>query len=307
MRLLVTGASGFVGSHLCRHLAGAGHHVATLGSDAGCDYRVDVCDAGDVSAAVRQAAPDAIAHLAAVAFVPHANADPDLADRVNRGGTANVLDAAAAIGARTLAVSSGAVYGKVAADRMPIDEDFQLNPADAYARSKAAAERECLDRAATQEVVRVRPFNITGPGQARDYVCSDFAGQIAEAEAGLRERRIRVGDLRAERDFTDVRDAVGAYALALERGDPGQVYNICTGVPVSISSVLDRLLAVSTVDVEVDVERSRLRPGEVNRYYGSAARLEAATGWGRTIGLDQTLADLLDDWRARVGRKDNGS
>jgi GDP-4-dehydro-6-deoxy-D-mannose reductase len=300
VRCLVTGASGFVGHHLCAELRGRGHSLVSLGTDEGSDCRVDVCDRDGVVAALRETHPAAVYHLAAVAYVPRANAEPELADEVNRGGTANVLDAAADVGARTLVVSTGAVYGRVPSARMPITEDFDLDPADAYARSKVAAERECIDRAEDQEIVRVRPFNLTGPGQSGEYVCSDFAARIAEAEEHGREARLCVGDLSSERDFSDVRDAVRGYALVLERGVAGEAYNICSGRAVAISHVLELLISQARVKVQVETEKGRMRPGEVKRSYGSAAKLERGFGWERDYALERTLGDLLEDWRARL-------
>jgi len=307
VKCLVTGASGFVGSHLCAELEGRGHTVVSLGTDEGSDCRVDVCDRDGVAAALRETEPAAVYHLAAVAYVPRANAEPELADDVNRGGTANVLDAAADVGARTLVVSTGAVYGRVPAERMPITEDFDLDPADAYARSKVAAERECIERAEGQEIIRVRPFNLTGPGQSGEYVCSDFASQIAEAEVGGREACISVGDLSSERDFSDVRDAVRAYSLALECGVAGEAYNICSSTPVAISSVLEMLVSLARVKVRVESETGRMRPGEVKRSYGSAAKLERAVGWKQSYALEKTLGDLLDDWRSRLSSSSAGA
>jgi GDP-4-dehydro-6-deoxy-D-mannose reductase len=183
---------------------------------------------------------------------------------------------------------------------MPITEDFDLDPADAYARSKVAAERECIDRAEDQEIVRVRPFNLTGPGQSGEYVCSDFAARIAEAEEHGREARLCVGDLSSERDFSDVRDAVRGYALVLERGVAGEAYNICSGRAVAISHVLELLISQARVKVQVETEKGRMRPGEVKRSYGSAAKLERGFGWERDYALERTLGDLLEDWRARL-------
>lgn len=307
MRCLVTGATGFVGRHLIAELDSRGNAVVSLGTDEDCDYRVDIRDAAAVDTAVRDSCAEAVYHLAAVAFVPRANANPDVADAVNRGGTANVLDAAAGVGARTLVVSTGAVYGKVPVENMPIREDQEIAPVDVYARSKAASEAECERRSGAQEIVRVRPFNLTGPGQATDYVCSDFAGQIAAAEAGGVPARMRTGDLSAERDFSDVRDAVRAYVLALEQGVPGEAYNICSGTPVSMRSILDTLISLATVPVEVETESSRMRPGEVKRTFGSADKLRSIVQWEREYPLDRTLEDLLDDRRAAVGASASAS
>jgi len=303
MRALVTGGTGFVGGHLTALLAGAGHEVATLGTDVRSHYVVDVRDRDAVRAAVIAARPAMVFHLAALAFVPAADADPDATDAVNCGGTVNVLDAAAQVGARTLMVSTGSVYGAVASGAMPVTEERAMQPRGAYAQSKAAAERECCDRIDRQEIVRVRPFNQTGPGQPEAYVCSDFARQLALCELGRREPRIDVGDLRVARDFLDVRDAVRGYLAAAERGRPGEVYNVCSGRATTIGEVLDTLLRHTRVSVGVNRQADRLRPGEVSRIYGTAAKLARETDWRPEIDLERTLVDLLDYWRERLGRE----
>jgi GDP-4-dehydro-6-deoxy-D-mannose reductase len=274
--------------------------VVTLASQGAADYAVDVRDHGHVKEVVRDARPAGIFHLAGIAFVPEADAAGDVADAVNRGGTANVLDAAAAVGARTLVVSSGAVYGRLGEAELPATENTRLAPAGAYAASKQAAEQECERRFSRQEIVVVRPFNHTGPGQSRQYVCSDFAAQVAECVLGLRPRRIEVGDLSAERDFSDVADVVAAYLVAFERGQAGETYNVCSGRPTPVGGVLDRLMALAGIDIDVVVRDERLRSGEVNRSYGSYAKLERAAGWRPQIPLEVTLDRLLEDWRCRL-------
>jgi GDP-4-dehydro-6-deoxy-D-mannose reductase len=271
-----------------------------MAQEADADVVADVRDRDAVLNAFSSTRPDSVVHLAAVAYVPQANANPDETDAVNRGGTINVLDAAREVGASTLFVSSAAVYGRVPEAGMPITESRALEPNDVYGASKVAGERECEARAGEQAIVRARPFNHTGPGQSPDYVCSDFARQLALAEAGLGPRRIEVGELRAERDFSDVRDVARAYVAMLESARAGEVYNVCSGVPVTIAHVLDTLLDAARVPVEVQIERRRLRPGEVNRYYGSYQRLHDTTGWQPQIDLQTTLSDLLEDWRLRI-------
>jgi GDP-4-dehydro-6-deoxy-D-mannose reductase len=300
MRALVTGASGFAGAHLCRRLRELGYELATAASSGDVDYHIDVRDRRAVASAVEASAPDYVLHLAGVAHVLAAEAQSEQADAVNRGGTANVLDAAFEVGARTLVVSSGAVYGRLADDELPAREDMPPRPQGAYAVSKVAAEAECRRRAGRQEVIVVRAFNHTGPGQARGYVCSDFAAQIAEREAGLRAGPVLVGELRSARDFTDVRDVVDAYVRVLERGAPGETYNVCSGRAVSAGQVLEILRGLAGVDVDVRIERQRLRAGGIMQFYGSNAKLAAATGWEPAWTFEATLADLLDDWRERV-------
>ncbi len=297
---LVTGATGFAGPYLCRALREAGYAVATLARTGDADYRVDVLDRQAVLGSFRELKPRWVYHLAAFALPAAADAQAALVERVNCGGTENVLDAAAEVGARTLYVSSAMVYGARARADGPADEQSQLRPRGAYARSKAAAERLCAERSREQEIVVVRPFNHTGPGQAPDYVCSDFARQIALCESGRRPAVIEVGDLRAERDFSDVRDVVRGYLLALVAGRVGATYNVCSGRAVSIRSVLDTLLEMSRTEIEVRVARERLRKGEPDRLVGSYRLLERDTGWRPQIPLEKTLADVLDYWRSRV-------
>lgn len=300
MRMLVTGASGFAGVHLCNSLRAAGHEVVAAASGGEVDVPLDVCERAAVLDAFARTKPQGVFHLAAVAFVPAAEDSTELADAVNRGGTANVLDAAAHVGARTLVVSSGAVYGNLSERELPATEQTPARPSNAYARSKLAAETECAMRASAQEIVVVRPFNHTGPGQSREYVCSDFAAQLAECEARRRPPRIHVGDLRVERDFSDVRDIVEGYRLLFVNGRPGQTYNLCSGRSTSVARVLELLIGLAEIDVEVVSAEERLRAHEVNRLYGSYAKAEHEAGWRPTRALDRTLAELLDDWRRRI-------
>ncbi len=297
--VLVTGATGFVGPYLCAALRRRGCRVVTLARAGGADFTVDVRDRAAVAGVLRTVRPAVVFHLAAVAYAPEAEAAPELADAVNRQGTENVLDAAAAVGARTLFVSTGAVYGPRPVGAPPAEERCELRPRGAYAQSKAAAEAACLARAGRQSVTIVRPFNHTGPGQSPRYVCSDFARQIARCERGLTPPIVEVGNLSAERDFLDVRDVVEAYARLAGREESGEIYNVCSGRAVSVREILETLLARATVDIEVRVAEARLRQGEAERLVGSYAKLERATGWRPAIPLERTLADLLDFWRGR--------
>ncbi len=307
MRMLVTGATGFVGRHLARLLESRGIEMIAVSQGSTDALNIDIRDRDAVIAAFRDSQPDTVVHLAAVAYVPDANADPGLADAVNRGGTINVLDGAREVGARMLFVSSGAAYGPVPREQQPILETQPLGASDSYGKSKVAAEQECIDRAGVQDIVRVRPFNHTGPGQASQYVCSDFALQLAKAEAGLREPRIEVGDLRAERDFSDVRDVVRAYVDLLDAGEAGEVYNVCSGKPTPIQDVLGLLVEQATVPVEVAVQQERLRPGEVSRAYGSYEKIQSAVGWEPRIALRDTLGELLAGWRGELSRDRAGA
>jgi GDP-4-dehydro-6-deoxy-D-mannose reductase len=300
VRVLVTGATGFAGTHLCRGLRDRGDEVMTAASSGDADFRIDVRERDAVFDVVAAAAPERIYHLAGLANVPLAESQAELADAVNRGGTVNVLDAAFPAGVPVLVVSSGAVYGRLPEAELPAREQSPLHPVGVYAASKAAAEAECVRRCGRQRIVIVRPFNHTGAGQSREYVCSDFAAQIAECEAGMRDATVEVGDLASERDFSDVRDVVDAYVAALEHGISGRAYNVCSGRPTSAGRVLEILCALARVKVRVSVRPERLRAGEVTRMFGSHATLTAASGWRPSHALESTLAVLLDDWRART-------
>ena len=293
MRVLVTGSRGFVGRWLIRHLTEAGDEVVELPAD------LDVVDRAALVEAVRAASPEGVCHLAGLASVAGSWADPEATYQVNTLGVVHLCDAVAGCSPipRVLLVSSAEVYGRVPGAELPIGEDRPFAPASPYGASKAAAEliglQAWLGRGV--EVVRARPFNHTGPGQRADFVVPALARQVAEA-AGSGTGRIAVGNLAARRDLTDVRDVVRAYRLLLERGEPGGVYNVCRGVSAPISEVLDRLLAISGAELQVEVDPARLRPLDVPDLRGDPGRLHAATGWRPEIDLDRTLADVLADW-----------
>ena len=301
LRALVTGAAGFAGSHPSVMRGVRGHAVAAPGRDGEVAWTVAVRDADGLRRAFREVRPRAVFPLAAVAFVPGAEDAPALCDSVNREGTVRVLDAAAEVGARTLFVSSGTVYGRLTGGQAASRETDPLRPEGAYACSKAAAEAECRARDSRQEIVIARAFNHTGPGQSPDYVCSDFARQIALIERGLQPALVEVGELSAERDFSDVRDVVQAYLRLWEEGEPGQVYNVCSGRAVAIRWVLDTLVEACSRPVDVRVASARLREGEVNRTVGSYAKIEAALGWRPTMDLRRSLEDLRGYWRENDG------
>ncbi len=300
MRALVTGGLGFVGRHLTAHLAACGDEVVTL--DRNGDVPVDILDGAAVAAAVAEVAPTAVYHLAGWADVGASWTDPLGVLRVNAEGTLNVLEACRAAGvARVLSVASADVYGMVTEGEMPLTEASPLRPTSPYAASKVAA-----DALAQQAflghglaVVRVRPFNHLGPGQSEAFVAPALAARIARAErAGLEE--VPVGNLTARRDFTDVRDVVRAYRLLVERGEPGEVYNVCHGTDVAVQDLADALVAMAVRPVRLVPDRSLVRPVDLPVLRGDASRLRAATGWAPEIPLEQTLADLLADMRERV-------
>ena len=291
MRVVVTGAGGFLGRHLVRELASRG--VETVAVDRA---EADVCDAAAVADLVARTRPDAVVHLAAQSRVAHSFADPGETFRVNVLGTVAVLEAVRrhAPRARILVASSAEVYGAVGADALPIDESAPLAPVNPYGASKVAAEAAALQfhRAHGLDVAVLRAFNAVGPGQATDFALPGFAAQLAAIARGAAEPVLRVGNLDAERDLTDVRDVARAYALALERGEAGGVYNVCSGTAVPIRRALEALVAASGLEVRVEVDPSRLRPVDVPCVYGSPRRLAVVTGWRPEIPLERTIADL---------------
>jgi len=293
VRAFVTGAKGFVGSWLTAHLADLGDDVV------GADREVDVTDGPSIGAAVADAAPDVVYHLAALTHVGRSWTDPADVLRVNATGTLYVLEAARACDPppRVLLVSSAEVYGAVPAASLPVGEDALLAPVTPYAASKVAAEYLGIQQylAHALPVVRVRPFNHVGPGQSPSFVVAALAARIAAARASGASS-ILVGNLSARRDLTDVRDVVRAYRLLAERGVPGEVYNVCSGRDVAIDEVAARLQALAGTDLRLEPDPSLARPVDVPVLRGDPARLEAATGWAPEIDLDTTLADVLEQW-----------
>jgi GDP-4-dehydro-6-deoxy-D-mannose reductase len=272
------------------HLSAAGDEVIEL------DARTDITERETLMDLMAAARPDAIYHLAAQASVGGSWDDGGRTFAVNAVGTANLLDAASACGSapRVLLVSSAEVYGRVGPADLPIGEDRPLRPVSPYAASKAAAEMVGLQAwlGRRLEVVRVRPFNHTGPGQRTDFVVPSLARQVAEA-ARTGADALHVGNLAVRRDITDVRDVVRAYRSVLLGGDAGEVYNVCRGSAVGIDEVAARLLRLAGVELPIVVDPDRVRPVDIPELRGDPSRLVAATGWQPEIDLDRTLSDVL--------------
>lgn len=293
MRVLVTGSKGFVGQWLIRHLQAEGDEAVGL------DAEVDITDPPAIAKAITRAVPEAICHLAAQASVGASWSDQAATYTVNTVGAVNVLAAAAACDTRprVLLVSSSEVYGRIRPSDLPVREEAPFAPVSPYAASKAAAELAGMQAWLGQglEVVRARPFNHTGPGQRTDFVVPALARQVAEAVASGADA-LYTGNLEPKRDITDVRDVVRAYRLLLERGVPGDAYNVCSGTSVSIREVAERLLRIAGLDLPVVIDEDRVRPVEIPELLGDPSKLQAATGWRPEIELDQTLADVVGYW-----------
>lgn len=318
MRALITGTGGFAGQHLARRLLEnpqtsvfgvARSGVSWTGDDPCASERftlllADLARATDARQIIQDSAPDQLYLLAAFSAPAEAFVDPMATIVNNVACVLNVLEAARYLApkARILVVSSAEVYGRSPASGESVDEHAPLAPDNPYAVSKAAQDLLGYQYhvAYGMDIVRVRPFNHIGPGQSDRFMAPSFARQIAEVEAGLREPVIEVGNLDAWRDFTDVRDMVRAYELALSGGAAAEPYNLATGKAVAVRSVLKGLLGLSRRRISIQLDAQRVRPVDARVLVGNPGRFMRQTGWEPLIPLEQTLADILDDWRDRV-------
>lgn len=305
MKVLVTGADGFVGRWLAEHLEASGDEVwQATGGRTGESVRrrpMDVLDRASVQTTIGWADPEAIYHLAAVAFGPDANADLAHAIDVTVRGTGFLLEAAAAMKQSPIVLipSSSEVYGP--SEHAELDESLETTPVSLYGATKLAQESLALTfhRAEMLRVVVARAFNHIGPGQRESFVVPSFAAQLAEIAGGRAEPILHVGNLESIRDFTDVRDVVRAYRMLAAGPHAGEPINVASGRPVAIRYVLEELVAVSGLDVSVRTDPARLRLREAQMVVGNYARLRELTGWSPQITLDQTLRDVWSEMRGR--------
>jgi GDP-4-dehydro-6-deoxy-D-mannose reductase len=315
-RVLVTGVTGFAGSHLVDYMLERGdcdvvgiqrwrsrteniEHFADRITLLECDLR----DASSTRDTLEKVRPDWIFHLAAQSFVPTSWTAPTESLTTNIIGQINLFEAVRKLGmhCRIQLACSSEEYGLVLPDELPIQETNPLRPLSPYAVSKVGQDLLGYQywKSWKLDCVRTRGFNHEGPRRGPVFVASDFAKQIADIEKGRREAVISVGNLEAKRDFTDVRDMVRAYWLALEKCEPGEVYNICTGSAWTIRKVLDQLLSMTKSKIEVRQDPARLRPSDVPVLIGDNSKFVKATGWQPVIPFEQTLRDMLEYWRAR--------
>lgn len=317
VRVLITGITGFVGSHLAEALIARGgvevygtvrwrskrDNIAHL-ADSVRLVECELKDPNSVARMIDEVRPGWVFHLAAQSFVPTSwNAPADTLQN-NIIGQVNLLEAIrrSGIECRIQIAGSSEEYGLVYEDELPISEDNPLRPLSPYAVSKVAQDMMGYQyfKSYGLDIVRTRAFNHTGPRRGEVFVTSNFAKQIAEIEAGKRERVLEVGNLAARRDFTDVRDVVRAYILVLEMGEPGEVYQVCSGKAYSIYQVVEMLLALSSKEIKVIQDPARMRPSDVPVLQGTYEKLARATGWHPEIPFEKTLEDLLSYWRERV-------
>jgi GDP-4-dehydro-6-deoxy-D-mannose reductase len=320
LKALITGISGFVGTYLAEYLLErtdwqvAGTVFGPYGSIEHLRGRLELYPAElsrleVMTFILEQARPDVIFHLAAQPLVSASRIDPWATLETNVRVQLNVLEGTALIcpGCRVLVIGSSEEYGLVRPQDLPVDEDTPLCPLSAYALSKVAQDLMGLQYHLTRglHVVRARPFNHIGPRQRTGFVAPDFASQIAAAEKGQGPPVIEVGNLDVRRDFCDVRDVVRAYVLLSTKGEPGEVYNIGSGVSHKVQEMLDILLAYSRVPIEVRSNPQRMRDSDIRDIVCDATRIHERTGWQATIPFEQSLRDILDYWREETCRKEH--
>ena len=318
---MITGITGFAGSHLAEYILAEHPDVEVFGTfrwrsrmdnveHLGRNVHLVEADLRDYSSmhrALEISRPDYIFHLAAQSFVPSSWSAPNDTIVTNVTGQTNLFEAIRILKLDPVVqlACSSEQYGLVLPNEVPIKETNPLRPLSPYAVSKVA--QDYLGYQYFQSyglrVIRTRGFNHTGPRRGQVFVTSNFCSQVAAIELGLQEPVIRVGNIEAIRDFTDVRDMVRAYWLAVTRAKPGEVYNIATGQGIRIREMLDRVLALSRVEVKVEVDPDRLRPSDVEILIGDSSKFRADTGWEPRIPFDQTLQDLLAYWRERLARR----
>ena len=314
MRVLITGATGFVGTHLAEYLSGKnnlelfGLHRAHSKKKCPSNVRLFACnirDAKRVPALLKKIKPERIFHLAAFASAAQSWKYPAKTFEDNVTGTRVLLDAIArqCPKARVHVASSAEVYGFCRGQRERVTENTPFQPMNPYAVSKIAQEALAQQYGLSHHlhIVRTRAFNHIGPRQSDTYVTGNFARQVSAIEAGKSNPVIRVGNLRAIRDFTDVRDVVRAYWLCLERGTPGDVYNVCSGTGTRVTDILDYYLRHSTVKIAVRKSADRYRRIDAAALVGDPRKLKKATGWKAAFSLSQSLQDILCAWRKEYG------
>ena len=310
-KALIIGAGGFVGSYLINCLCHEFHmevhatklNGTTFSHPSARIYDLDILDREAVRKLLDKIRPDYIFHLAAQSSVSAAWKDPMLTIDVNIKGSVNVMDAVRELPykPRILIIGSGEEYGHIRDGQTPILEETMLRPGNLYAATKACQNMigSIYAKAYGMEIILVRAFNHVGPGQAPLFVVSDFCKQTAEIEMGLREPMIRVGNLSARRDFTDVRDVVRAYGLLSLKGTAGETYNVGSGTAIKIRQILDLIVGMSSAKIGVEVDPAKIRPVDVPVIEADIIKITKATGWKPVISIEQTIKETLDYWRKR--------
>ena len=305
MKVLVTGAGGFVGEYLVKLLKAHNHDIVAIGINNGTFLKelsipthvVNILDYPVLRETMQNVVPDAVIHLAAVSNVPISWNKPGLTIDVNIHGTVNVLQALYEVNpkAKFLNIGSSDEYGLTAKCGKPLTEDMPCQPQNPYSISKYCTEQMVLQlgKKYGMNVISTRSFNHFGPGQAKGFVVSDFASQIKAIEAGEQEPVIRVGDLSAARDFTFVSDVVEAYVSLIEKDVESGVYNVCSGKAMTVQEILAMMLHLSSKEIKVEIDEGKFRPSEVPFFVGCADKLSNATGWKVSTDIVDGLKNIL--------------
>ncbi len=306
---LIIGGAGFVGSYLAEYLHDeCGYFVnstklanETLDSPYGDVYDLNILDQEQIEQLLTKMKPDCIFHLAAQSSVAVSWKRPQLTVDINVKGVVNLLEALKNIQykGRTLLIGSGEEYGMIREDECPVTEDNVLRPGNIYAATKSCQNLlgAIYAKAYQLDIMMVRAFNHIGPNQIPQFVVADFCSQVAAIEKGLQKPEIRVGNLSAKRDFTDVRDVVAAYGAIIEKGCSGETYNVGSGHAVAIQDILDEILSLSERDIQVIVDQSKFRPVDVPVIEADISKIQKDTSWKPQISLRQTLVETMEYWR----------
>lgn len=311
MKIFITGATGFVGCHLRKLLASPEHLIwgstyPDVSESVSEDrlFYMDIRKEKDVSEHLREIKPDWVFHLAAVSNVHHSWNSRKETLETNILGTFNLFESVRAFypDARILFISSSDIYGTRSRPDDALTEKEDVAAMNPYAYTKWSGEvlSEFYTRVEGLDIVIARPFPHTGPGQSADFVCSDWACQIARIEKGLTDPEIRVGNIHVERDYTDVRDVVRAYVKLMEKGESGEVYNVCSGQSYSLERILECLLSFTSKEISVRVDSQKLRKVDIPRLLGNNSKIKEIISWEPQIPLEQSLRELLEYWRLRV-------
>lgn len=290
-KILVTGASGFVGPYLVSELESSGYEVYGMDRSPDSSYQADLLDVESLSRIMKDIVPDYVCHLAGYSSVKDSFDNPDICKKINVKGTENLLSSIEEVNrqAKVLIVTSAHVYGEP--EYNPIDELHSLNPNSPYAESRVEQEKLAMD--SELDIVISRSFNHTGPGQQTGFVCPDFIDEARKVVAG-QLNEIRVGNLSAERDISDVRDVVCAYRLMLEKGENKEIYNVCSGYPTSIQYILDQVIKLAGINPSrVVVDKEKFRPVDVPIMYGDNAKI-MTLGWVPQYKVETTLRDMWE-------------
>ena len=310
-KVLIIGAAGFVGNHLIDHIKKEYESwdlVCTKIPSESIDkdvtvFDLDITDKTQIINLLKEVNPDYIFHLAAQSSVALSWKNPSLTIDINIKGTVNLLDSIRELemNPRILLIGSGEEYGRVKENEIPISEDNNTRPGNIYAITKVTQNMigKVYSDAYSLDIMSTRSFNHTGPNQAPVFVVADFCKQVADIEKGEQEAIIRVGNLSAKRDFTDVRDVVKAYTSLIEKGEKGETYNVGSGKAIEIQSILDTILSLSTKEIVVEIDQNKLRPIDVPIIEADITKLQSDTGWKPEIDIEETIKDTLEFYRRK--------